>query len=256
MHSRAKKVILKIPGSVLAYMTLRRVAAMPRFAADFFRFKAANGRDGRFSVSAFDLFPCLIDRTATTSFEPHYIYHPAWAARVIAERKPSVHVDIASTLHFCSMVSAFVPVKFYDYRPAELMLKGLSSERADLTALHFDTDSVESLSCLHTVEHVGLGRYGDPIDPQGDVKAAKELARVLKPGGSFLFVTPVGKPKIAFNAHRIYSYDQVLALFPGLKLREFALVPDDFKTHGLIRHADPKLAATQEWGCGCFEFTK
>jgi hypothetical protein len=102
----------------------------------------------------------------------------------------------------------------------------------------------------------GSGRYGDPIDPQGDIQAARELARVIAPGGSFIFVTPVGKPKIAFNAHRIYSYEQVLALFPGLKLKEFSLVPDDFKKHGLVRNADPKTVALQDWACGCFWFTK
>lgn len=256
MDKKIKKIILKIPFSVPAYMLARKIVALPRFTADFFRFKRISKKDKRFSVKVTDLFPCLIDRTSKTPFEPHYIYHPAWAARIIAETKPAFHVDIASTLHFCSIVSAFVPVKFYDYRPAELNLSGLESEHADLTDLHFESNSVKSLSCLHTIEHIGLGRYGDPIDPEGDVKAAKELSRVLAVGGNFLFVTPMGKPKIAFNAHRIYSYEQVLALFPGLKVREFSLMPDDFKKYGLIRNADPKLVAEQEWSCGCFWFTK
>jgi hypothetical protein len=251
-----RKAILKIPGSVFAYHSLKKIAALPRFASDFIAFRRKNAGDGRFSVRATDLFPCLIDRTTTTSFEPHYIYHPAWAARIVAQTNPAKHVDIASTLHFCTMLSAFVPVDFYDYRPALLNLDNLASKEADLTKLPFKTDSVESLSCLHTVEHVGLGRYGDPIDPQGDIQAARELARVIAPGGSFIFVTPVGKPKIAFNAHRIYSYEQVLALFPGLKLKEFSLVPDDFKKHGLVRNADPKTVALQDWACGCFWFTK
>ncbi len=237
-------------------MLLRRLSAWPSFIGDYFKFKSQNVGDKRFRVSFLDLYPCLIDKTPTTHFEPHYIYHPAWAARIVARNKPSVHVDIASTLHFCTLVSAFVPVDFYDYRPAELNLSGLQSKHADLTALHFASNSLESLSCLHTIEHVGLGRYGDPIDPAGDIKAATELARVLAPGGSFIFVTPVGKPKIAFNAHRIYSYQQVLDLFPSLKLVEFSMLPDDFKKYGLVTNADPALVAKQEWACGCFLFTK
>jgi hypothetical protein len=162
-------------------------------------------------------------------------------------------VDISSTLHFCSIVSAFIPVKFYDYRPADLCLSGLSSEFADLLALPFPSASVESLSCMHTVEHVGLGRYGDPIDPDGDLKAIAELKRVLAPGGSLLFVAPVGRPKIVFNAHRIYAYDQVVSYFADLDLREFALVPD---RGPLITLATKALADAQTYGCGCFWFQK
>jgi len=47
---------------------------------------------------------------------------------------------------------------------------------------------------MNVVEHVGLGRYGEPLDPEGDIKAMRELRRVLAPGGSLLFVVPVGRP--------------------------------------------------------------
>jgi len=254
--SPLRKIIIKIPFSITIYMLVRKLYAVPFFIKDYFFFVNKTRKTSRFSISLADLHPCLIDKTATTSFEPHYIYHPAWAARVLAEKKPAVHVDIASTLHFCATVSAFVPVKFYDYRPAELSLPNLSSDRADLTNLHFANNSIESLSCMHTIEHIGLGRYGDVLDPEGDIKAAAELTRVLAPGGTFIFVTPVGKPKIAFNAHRIYSYQQVIELFPDLELTEFSLVPDDYKKHGLIKNAGADLVAQQDWACGCFLFTK
>ena len=51
--------------------------------------------------------------------------------------------------------------------------------------------------------------YLSPIDPEGDLKAVKELSRVVTKGGSLLFVVPVGKPRIQFNAHRIYSYKKI-----------------------------------------------
>jgi SAM-dependent methyltransferase len=249
-----KKQLLKVPLVIPVYVFLRRLLSWPRYIADMINFIRHN--DNRFPVKFRNLFPLFLDRTPTTGFEPHYIYHPAWAARVVARVNPEKHIDIASTLHFCTIASAFVPVEFYDYRPALLNLPNLTSKHGDLTNLHFESNSIQSLSCLHTVEHVGLGRYGDPIDPTGDIKAAKELARVLAPGGTFIFVTPVGKPKIAFNAHRIYSYEQVLALFPDLKVTEFSMVPDDYKERGLILNADPKEVPHQEWACGCFVFTK
>ena len=183
------------------------------------------------------------------------MYHPAWAARILAETQAAEHVDISSILSFSTLVSAFVPTRFYDYRPAALDLDGLTTGKADLTALPFDSNSILSLSCMHTVEHVGLGRYGDPLDPAGDRKAMGELRRVLAPGGSLLFVVPVGRSRTAFNGHRIYACRQILEGFQDLKLVEFSLVPDDPK-HGLIRHASLSLADAQEYGCGCFWFQK
>jgi hypothetical protein len=101
-----------------------------------------------------------------------------------------------------------------------------------------------------------MGRYGEPVDYDGDIKAAHELSRVLAPNGTFIFVTPVGQSRIEFNAHRIYSYEQVLALFPDLTLTEFSLVPDDYHDTGVIENADPALVSKQRYACGCFVFTK
>jgi len=146
-------------------------------------------------------------------------------------------------------------VKFYDYRPPDLRLSQLTSERADLTALPFVDGSIESISCMHVVEHVGLGRYGDPLDPDGDLKAIAELQRVLAPGGSLLFVVPVGKPMVMFNAHRVYSYAQVITAFAGLGLRQFTLIPDD-PGSGLIQDAPQSVADDQNYGGGCFWFQR
>ncbi len=235
---------------------MTKLLRLPSFIREFISFRKQSRKNSRFTVKLGDLFPCLLDRTPSTNFEPHYLFHPAWAARVVKQIAPQKHVDISSTLHFSTIVSAFVPVDFYDYRPVDLRLSGLNTLRGDLMKLPFETGAVESISCLHTVEHVGLGRYGDPLDPDGDIRAAKELARVTKSGGSLIFVTPVGKPLIAFNAHRIYSYQQVLDLFPDMTVREFSLVPDDYKKHGLIQNADPSMVKDQNWACGCFWFEK
>ena len=200
-----------------------------------------------------NIYPCLHDNTKTTEFDAHYIYHPAWAARIVRDIRPAKHIDISSTLHFCSVLSAFVPVEFYDYRPAILNLSDLESDRADLTRLHFSSNSIASLSCMHTIEHIGLGRYGDPIDPEADVKAISELKRVVAPNGSLLFVVPVGKPKIAFNAHRIYNPELIRNLFSGFTLKKFSLVTDQ---RDFIEEADFDLAGRQDYGCGCFWFIK
>ena len=167
-----------------------------------------------------------------------------------------MHVDISSHLQFCATVSAFVPLEFYEYHPPEVEIEGLTVNRADLLALPFEDISVMSLSCMHVVEHMGLGRYGDALDPDGDVKAMNELKRVLAEQGQLLLVVPVGQPRLQFNAHRIYSYDQILDGFSGLQLTEFALIPDDWRQGGLIRDASREMANDQRYGCGCFLFTR
>lgn len=228
-----------------------------RFRREFAAFeKSSREGDGRFAPRWEDRLPCLYDRTSGTAFDRHYVYHPAWAARILSQTRPVEHIDISSILHFCSIVSAFVPVRFYDYRPADLELDGLTVGRADLTALPFESDSVASLSCMHTVEHIGLGRYGDPLDPEGDLKAMRELRRVLAPGGNLLFAVPIGRPRLLFNGHRIYAYSQVMDAFTGLDLVEFSLILDDSQPGGLVRNASSALADAQTYGCGCFWFRK
>ena len=213
-------------------------------------------RESRFSVKWKDRYPCLDDKTKTTGFDRHYLYHPAWAARILAETKPSEHIDISSTLNFSTMLSAFIPVRFYDFRPADVRLSNLTSLAGNILNLPFENNSVDSISCMHVVEHIGLGRYGDPVDPDGDIKAIRELTRVLAIDGNLLFVVPVGKPKIMFNAHRIYSHELVLEYFFGLKLVSFALISERQADGGLNFEATGQDVATQEYGCGCYWFKK
>lgn len=230
---------------------------LSRFKRELGEFRKSEAQTTtRFTIKDEDLFPCVHDNTSETGFDRHYVFHVAWACRVVKQINPKVHIDFSSSLHFCTTLSAFIPVQFYDIRPANLDLDGLESLKGDLTKIEFPDNRVESLSCMHSVEHVGLGRYGDPIDYDGDLKAIRELKRVVRPGGSLLFVTPVGKSRIQFNAHRIYSYDQVMEYFSGFDLKEFSLVPDNEADGGLIRNATKEMSDKQRYGCGCFWFIK
>jgi len=245
-----KNYIIQIGKDILIRFP-KKIARFFSYLGELNRFR--NKNDKRFPVKTSDMYPCLKDSITKTPFDHHYTYHPAWAARILAQTKPVYHVDISSILSFSTIISAFIPVKFYDYRPADLNLNNLESGFADLKQLSFSDSSIPSLSCMHTIEHIGLGRYVDEIDPQGDIKSINELKRVLKDGGDLLFVTPVGNPRIEFNAHRIYSYEQITDYFSPLILKEFSLIPD---TGGIVINADPALVKDQQYGCGCFWFKK
>ncbi len=227
------------------------------FLKDFVHFKHISSRTAeRFPVIWQDRYPCFSENTSVTTFDGHYVYHTAWAARILNKIRPQLHVDISSSLFFSSIVSAFIPVSYYDFRPPLLQLSNLEINHADITKLSFANNSITSLSCMHVIEHIGLGRYGDPLDPEGDIKAIDELKRVLSPEGHLLLVVPVGVPKVMFNAHRIYSYDQIMNNFKYFTLVDFSLIPDDYYTHGIMDNATAELVQTQTYGCGCFWFKK
>ena len=236
--------------ALLTPWPLAGVFGLPRYFRHWREYAAAS-RSGapRFA----DSLPCLGDWTSNTPFDPHYFYQGAWLARRIAARRPLKHVDVGSSVLTLSVLSATTEMLHIDYRPLEAQLPGLHCEAGDILHLKFPDRSVDSLSCLHVIEHIGLGRYGDPIDPQGARKAAAELARVLAPGGRLLFSTPVGRERTCLNAHRVFAPESVPAMFAPLRLESFSLVDDA----GAFREgAALEVARSLEYGCGMFEFTR
>jgi SAM-dependent methyltransferase len=200
-----------------------------------------------------DLYPCLHEKTAMTSFDTHYFYQDIWAFRKIVRSGTPEHVDVGSKVDYIGFLTAVTKVTFIDIRPLGALLDNLANLPGSILAIPYPDDSVASLSCLHVAEHIGLGRYGDPLDPLGTAKACAELRRVLAPGGNLYFGLPVGKPRIRFNAHRIHSTGQILRYFEGLTLREFSFVDD---TGGFTVNADMAVADSAKYGCGLFHFTK
>jgi SAM-dependent methyltransferase len=197
--------------------------------------------------------PQLLDRKDTTPYDPHYTHQDAWAAREIFRRRPDRHVDVGSRITFVVGLTAFTPVTFVDLRPLDAELPGLEVVRGTVLDLPFADQSVMSLSCLHVAEHVGLGRYGDPLDPDGTRKAARELQRVLAPVGSLYFSLPVGERRTEFNAHRVHDPEEVVGFFPELRLASFSGVADGGRWHERL---SPRDLAGSSWACGCYLFTR
>jgi SAM-dependent methyltransferase len=163
-----------------------------------------------------EYFPCLFDNLSYTPLEPTYFFQDSWAAKHIFDLKPTHHYDIGSSAKTIGILSQFTPITMIDIRPIELELPNLFFKKGSILELPFEDNSLETLSSLCVVEHIGLGRYGDNLDPFGSEKAIKELKRVLKVEGVILFSVPVDKEnKIYFNAHRAFTRDYILELFDG-----------------------------------------
>jgi hypothetical protein len=225
------------------------------YTRDLVEFSRLAAGDSGIALNALDFVPCLDESGVQVTYNHRYLLHVGWAARILAETNPAMHFDIGSCSYFVTIASAFLNVIACDIRPMDIPLSELTTRVEDLTKLTFSDNAIRSLSCMHAMEHVGLGRYGDPIDPYGDQKAARELSRSLAPGGNLLMVLPVGRPKIAFNAHRIYSYQKVTEMFSGLRLKEFSFVPGELP-YRFIKNADPAITADEDEGAGCFWFVK
>ena len=200
----------------------RRLLALrhlPSYFADWIRFRRMAGP----GVALLrDSFPLLSDRVAATPFDPHYFHQGAWLARRLAQAKPQQHVDVGSSVLTMGVLSAHVPTVFVDFRPLMAHHAGLSSVGGDIGQLPFADAAIPSLSCLHVIEHVGLGRYGDPLDPDGARKAACELQRVLARGGSALSV----------DAHRPRA--RLLQCPPGLRAPEHRAMVRRAQSHAIF----------------------
>lgn len=235
--------------ALLTPVPLLGLVGLPRYLANWRRLKENAPNDLRLA----DSYPCLSDWVQSTPFDPHYFYQAGWLARRLRASGVSAHTDVGSDVRMIGVLSAFIDVTFIDYRPLSATLAGLRCEAGNLTGLGLPDASLPSLSCLHVVEHVGLGRYGDPLDIAGSERALAELQRVLAPGGRLYLSVPVGRERICYNAHRVFSPRSIVDALSGLALREFSLVDDDGR---FIENADPTAAAALDYGCGLFVFER
>ena len=232
------------------YRVVRGLSKLWPYLKDWYSYAHLPGAE---PVHWIDSWPQLHDRTSKTPFDPHYFWTNGWAMRRIVAQQPVQHLDVGSQVVFVNLLSAVLPVTFVDYRPLEANVTGLTSCSGDILHLPFADGTVASLSCLHVAEHIGLGRYGDPLNPDGTRQACAELRRVLAPGGSLYFALPVGKPRVCFNALRIHAPQTILTYFDGLELVEFSGVHDDGQ---FTERVSLDTFANSAYACGLFWFRK
>ncbi len=190
------------------------------FILEYLKYKSMDDNKN-FRVSVLDWYPCLTDKTEITPLDPVYFYQDAWAARKIFENKPVHHYDVGSSAKTVAIISQFVPTTMVDIRPVELQLENLYFTQGSILDLPFEDNSIESISSLCVVEHIGLGRYGDSFDQFGSEKAINEIIRVTKPGGRIYFSAPVeSKNRVYFNGYRSFTREFLLSMFNQCVLEE------------------------------------
>ncbi|TAN30001.1 MAG: DUF268 domain-containing protein [Actinomycetota bacterium] len=193
--------------------------------------------------------------TSMNVTDPEYFYQDWWVAREIFVSSPLRHLDIGSRLDgFLTHLLVFRNVEAVDVRPINVNVQGLSTVIANACNMpEIPDESIDSVSCLHTIEHLGLGRYGDLVDPSGPERAAREMIRILKPGGRIYVSAPIGRERLQFNAQRVFAPNRLLELFQPLSLENFAAIDDNGQ---FIENAKPDDFAHARDACGIYVLTK
>ena len=229
------------------------ITATPRYFLYFKDWFVYSRMEGAEKIKFSETYPILHEKTQTTAFDSHYFYQDIWAFKKVLKSGVSSHVDVGSRIDLVGFLTAITEVTFIDIRPLMADLDNFISKKGSILSMPYEDNSVQSLSCLHVTEHIGLGRYGDPLDPLGSKKGCRELARVLAQEGNLYFAMPIGKPRLCFNGHRIHSPRQVLDYFSDLKLVELSGITDDVQ---FIKNIDISVLEESDFGCGLFHFTK
>ena len=209
------------------------------------------------------LYPCLSDRFEDSgSGKGHYFYQDLLVARRIHYNNPDKHIDVGSRVDgFVAHVASFRFIEVLDIRPLPNEISNVNFTQVDLMeALNVDLiQSCDSLSCLHSIEHFGLGRYGDPINYDGYLLGLQNLYQILKKGGKFYFSVPIGPQRIEFDAQRVFSLSYLLELFDGkYKIDHFSFVDDKggFYESVSLTESNKQNNFGCILGCGIFEMTK
>lgn len=236
------------------------LAGLPFYYRDWRTFKKQRGNDTTFRLGT--PYPVLNERNSESATVSRlYFYQDLHVARLVFKNQPVRHVDIGSRIDgFVAHVAVFRPIEVLDVRPQSMSVEHVVFRQADLMLLPDDMlNYCDSISSLNAIEHFGLGRYGDPIDYYGHLKAIQNITKMLRKEGVLYFSVPIGRQRVEFNAHRVFSVAYLLKLFEAdYHLRSFSYIDDAGKFHQAAE-IDETLVKNNygcRFGCGIFELVK
>ncbi len=249
---RGYQLLSRIPG----LRSLPSLFLWPRYLRERSSFRAKGGK----ITHTFPIFGDYLDGAGVAS--GHYFHQDLLVAGFINDAKPSKHIDIGSRVDgFVAHVAAFRPIEIVDIRD----LPATNHPNINFLQADFMGEDLgqigraDSVSCLHAIEHFGLGRYSDPINPNGHLVAFENLIKILEPGGVLYISFPIGnKNEVHFNAHRVFEPRDIF-LWPGasktLKFERFDYVDDRGELHrnfDVLAGSLPSIT----YGCGIYTFRK
>ena len=257
-YKKVKFILKTVHGFISQFginlLKFKKIIFLPKFIFDLIQYKRLNGKIDY-------LYPVIGENMESSGqIMPHYFYQDLIVASYIFKNKPLKHVDIGSRLDgFVSHVASFREIEIFDIRDNKIKHKNIKFNKIDLNNINEQlVNYTDSLSCLHTIEHFGLGRYGDQIDPHGYKKGLENLCRILKKDGLLYISFPISKKtKVVFNSERIFHPLDILKWKTelDLNLEKFEYIDDEeniFYNVNLIELNINHLVN----GCGIYTFKK
>lgn len=236
------------------------------YKRDLMKYKKACKLTGetKFIYNAKNRMVMLKDRyMAAGRVDGHYFFQDIFMAKEVFKASPEKHFDIASRLDgfIAHLLVCGIDVTMIDIRPLPFSIEGcnfIQGDVMDLCGKGIESESIESLSCLHAIEHFGLGRYGDIIDPDGWRKALMSIQKVVKRGGVLYLSVPVSREnRVRFNAHREFEIHEIPnALKPYCELKKFVYIQDAKIIEVDVKKDFESYKLNQDYLCGCYIFEK
>jgi uncharacterized protein DUF268 len=240
---------------------VQAIRGIPTFVSNRRQFHKQAGGQTRWDFGSD--WPCLTDRYAQSGVaNGQYFHQDLYVAQQIFERKTQHHVDAGSRVDgFVAHVASFMPVEVLDIRSLSTTAGNIQFKRRDLMQRDESFDNyTDSLSCLHTLEHLGLGRYGDPIKFDGYLDGWESLTRMLRQDGILYFSVPVShRQRIEFDAHRLFGIPYLLGMIePAFEICALSIVNDAGDLERDVDPYSPEAARTFgiENGCAVFVLRK
>lgn len=234
--------------------------SIPNFFQDWLKFRKNYKGILKFS-------PCLHDRYEEAGItKSEYFWQDLLVARFIHDAKPIRHVDIGSRIDgFVAHVASFREVEVFDIRPISTVIPNITFKQIDLMNsntidnLYKNEEYCDSISCLHAIEHFGLGRYGDPINHHGYIEGIQNMTKLLKSNGLLYLSTPIGQERVEFNANWVFDPRTIIkiAIENNLKLKSLIIFSHDKGIYELDPNEKNLLSlAKQNYNLGIFVFVK
>lgn len=231
-----------------------------QFEKDMQQYQLLN-KNKNFMIEKKYLYPCIYDKDENAGSLEHYFWQDLWASTLITENNPEIHYDIGSRIDgfIAHLACQKKKIVLIDIRPLEAKIKGVHFIQSNATTLeNIENESIGSLSALCSLEHFGLGRYGDPIDPDACFKSFESIQRVMESDGQIFISVPIGIEHLEFNAHRVFYPSTIVESFNEMDLQEFSVInpnPDGIEYNVNIHKYDNELGI-KGLRFGLFHFKK
>tara|TARA_Y100000389_G_C17438918_1_gene507348 strand:- start:344 stop:1126 length:783 start_codon:yes stop_codon:yes gene_type:complete len=201
-------------------LILKSIINLPKFFLDLYNWKKIDKNNW-----PIEIIPRLNDFQSDASDLGEYFFQDLFVAKKILKKNPEKHIDVGSRIDgFIAHLACFREVEVFDIRDLQLKIKNIKFSKQDITEKnHKFTNCTDSASCLHTLEHIGLGRYGDQINPDGWRIGLENLSMFLKKSGILWLSVPIGIQNIKFNSHRIFDPNTIV-----MEAKKYALNLEEF----------------------------